>query len=198
MVLVADKDMEQTVKALLSRRQALNIKQITFDIHIHPQRDPGCFSRGEEFLRPFHNLYKYGLIIFDREGCGRENLSREDIEEDIENRLSSSGWGDRALGIAIDPELEIWVWSDSPEVDQVLGWGTRSPELRTWLQENNFLIDGQTKPASPKEAVERVLKLTKKPRSASLYFKLAERVGVNRCSDPAFLKLKTTLHNWFQ
>ena len=53
----------------------------------------------------------------------------ENLETEAEQRLSSSGWDDRAVAIVLDPELEIWVWSDSPEVDDVLGWRGRIPRL---------------------------------------------------------------------
>ena len=37
----------------------------------------------------------------------------------------------------------------------------------------------------------------RRPRSSALYAALGEKVSVERCSDRAFLKLKTTLRNWF-
>jgi hypothetical protein len=33
--------------------------------------------------------------------------------------LFTSGWENRAAAVVLDPELEIWVWSDSPEVEAV-------------------------------------------------------------------------------
>ncbi|MFB3133348.1 MAG: hypothetical protein ACE10K_12585, partial [Rhodothermales bacterium] len=53
------------------------------------------------------------------------------------------------------------------------------------------------KPQRPKEAVEAVLRATDTPRSSSLYRQLAQKVSLNRCDDPAFLKLKSTLQEWF-
>lgn len=35
------------------------------------------------------------------------------------------------------------------------------------------------------------------PRSSSIYQDIAERVSVNRCQDPSFLRFKTILQNWF-
>ncbi len=51
-VLVADKNIEFTIKGLLSRPPALAIREITSYVVPHPERDPGCLLRAPEFLRP--------------------------------------------------------------------------------------------------------------------------------------------------
>jgi hypothetical protein len=111
--------------------------------------------------------------------------------------LSQNGWGQRTSAIVIDPELEIWVWSDSPHVDEVLGWSGRQPDLRTWLTQRGSITDRNGKPNLPKEATEAALKEVRKPRSSSIYQQLAEKVSLGRCVDPAFIKLKNTLQSWF-
>ncbi len=200
-LLVPDKNIEYTVKGVLTRHQALGIRQLAhqqnFDCFVHPEHDPGCLRTSDNFLRPFTNQYEHAIVLFDREGCGKDQFTREDIEKEVEFRLSQSGWGDRAQVIVLDPEIEVWVWSDSPHVDKVLGWEGRQPDLRTWLQNQNFLSLGQSKPDRPKEAMETALRQSGKSRSSALYFQLAEKVSLNRCVDPAFLKFKTTLQQWF-
>lgn len=136
------------------------------------------------------------LVLLDREGSGKETLSREEMEADIEHRLAISGWGDRAVAVVFDPELEIWVWSDSPQVDEVLGWGARTPNLRTWLVEKVWLQPGEIKPARPKEALEDVLRQVRRARSSAIYLELAQKVSFQKCTDPAFLKLKHYLQDW--
>jgi len=42
-VLVADKNMEFAVKGLLPRSQSFGINPLAYDIHVHIERDPGCF-----------------------------------------------------------------------------------------------------------------------------------------------------------
>jgi hypothetical protein len=197
-VLTADGQTEFAVKGLLARGLALGFPDISFDTHVHPNKDPGCFLRGHDFLRPFHKQYRHAIIIFDREGSGRESQLREDLEADVERRLSASGWDDRAAAIVLDPELEIWVWSDSPEVDDVLGWSGRMPRLAEWLRAEGYCTGGQAKPSRPKEAMERALRLVRKARSSAIFLQLAQRVSVNRCTDPAFLKFKTTIQQWFR
>lgn len=200
-LLVPDKNIEHTVKGVLTRHQALGIRQLVhprdFDCFVHPEHDPGCLRTSESFLRPFTKQYEYALVLFDREGCGKDQLPREALEQDVESRLSQSGWGDRAKVIVLNPEIEIWVWSDSPHVDKVLGWEGKQPDLRTWLQGQSLLTPGQSKPERPKEAMEMALRQSGKSRSSALYFQLAEKVSLNRCVDPAFLKLKNTLQQWF-
>ncbi|MBU0909961.1 MAG: hypothetical protein KKA54_06230 [Proteobacteria bacterium] len=196
-VLVADKDMELAIKGILGRTQAMGIREPMPVVHVHPERDPGCLLRGHDFLSLFRNQFAHALILLDREGCGQERSAREILEAMIEKRLSESGWGERAAAVVIDPELEMWVWSDSPQVDVVLGWHGRSPDLRSWLKSKNFLQEGQAKPERPKEAMELALRTARKSRSSSLYDQLARQVSLGRCVDPAFIKLKITLQTWF-
>lgn len=196
-VLVADRNMEFTIKGLLERSQSLRIKDVSYDIYNHPENDPGCRSNGVNFLRPFVNRYSRALLIFDKEGCGLEARSRTDLEVDAEKQLALSGWGDRCSAIVIEPELENWVWSDSPHVDSVLGWQGRQPDLRSWLISEGHLPDMQSKPSHPKEAMIAALRHAQVARSSSLFLQLAQRVSFERCDDPAFLKLKTTLSTWF-
>lgn len=196
-LLVADKNMQFAAEGLLRRFKSLRIRKIAFETFVHPQRDAGCLRRAELFLRPFVSQFAYALVMLDREGCGRESDSRDTLEDSIERRLTKNGWRDRAAAIALDPELEIWVWSDSPEVDVVLGWQSRETGLREWLASQGLSPEGQVKPNRPKEVMELALRESRKRRSSALYAELASRIGMNRCVDPAFIKFKRTLRNWF-
>jgi hypothetical protein len=195
--LVADGQMEYCLKGILTRREALGIRNIKVDIFVHPEKDPGCFRRGDNFLRPFIQRYAYALIMLDREGSGKEDLSRETMEADLENKLNKTGWSGRGTAIVLDPELEIWVWSDSPEVDQVLGWSGQSPCLRDWLSQRGFWRETEKKPSDPQKAFEEALRKSRKQRSSAVFFELAQRVSVHRCQDQSFMKLKGILQQWF-
>ncbi len=196
-VLVADKSMGATVAGLLSRHQALGIRPVRWRTHTHTERDPGCLLRGHDFLRPMSRRYAHCLLMFDRQGCGQEDKSREAIEQIVEKRLAGSGWTGRGAAVVLDPELEMWVWSDSPEVDVCMGWGSRRPELREWLRDTGLWPEGAAKPADPKAAVETALREVRKPRSSAIYQRLAGAVGFERCCDPAFLKFRDVLRSWF-
>jgi len=82
-------------------------------------------------------------------------------------------------------------------VDRALGWTGKSPSLRAWLVDQNYLARGEIKPARPKEAMEAALRHVRMPRSSSIYGNLAQHVGFGRCTDGAFQKLKETLQAWF-
>jgi len=181
----------------MGRHASLGIRPVIPDIRRHPEKDCGCRLNGIEFFSPFVNQYDHALLMFDFEGCGVETASVREVEDELENALGEQ-WGKRGAVVIISPELDIWVWSDSPHVDQVLGWAERTPDLRSWLAAQGFKSPGQEKPTRPKEALEGALRVARKPRSSSIYQSLAERVSLARCSDQAFIKLKTALQNWFK
>jgi hypothetical protein len=196
-LLVADKNIEGAVRGLLTRPRSLGLREISCDVYVHPERDPGCLVRGHDFMKQFAHRYRHGLVLFDREGSGDDEADRPLLERRVEERLAASGWGDRAAAVVIDPELEIWVWNESSHVERILGWEGRLPSLRTWLREKGWLENDARKPVSPKKAVEEALRLAGKPRSSSIYQELARKVSTKRCTDPAFLKLCQTLARWF-
>jgi hypothetical protein len=196
-ILIADKNMEGALRGLLSRSQSLGLKDIVCDLYVHPERDPGCLLRGHDFLRPFAHRYAHGLVIFDREGSGQDALERSVLEQQVEARLSSAGWSDRAAAVVIDPELEIWVWNDSPHVEAALGWEAGGSSLREWLKQKGWLPEGHSKPTQPKRAVEEALRIARRPRSSSVYHQLAQKVSIDRCVDPSFLRLRQILARWF-
>lgn len=198
-VLVADKNTQFTLQGIFSRPQSLGIREISLssDIFVHPQRDPGCYNQCVNFLRSLKGVYNYGLVVFDHEGSGQEIKDRVAIETEIEQQLSDSGWNNRNSVIVLEPELESWVWSDSPHVERILGWEDQATSLKDWLIGHSFLEIEQIKPSRPKEALEATLRFVSKPRSSSIYEQLARNVGFAKCQDSSFLKLKTVLQKWF-
>lgn len=196
-VLTADADAEETIRGLLSKPQRLGIRQINHDLLRHADRDPGCWTDAENFLRSQVNYYLYALVIFDHDGCGQEHQSVEDLQEALEKRLSINGWDERARVVIIKPELEIWVWSDSSQVDQCLGWSGRNPDLRAWLRGKKLLEDQAIKPPDPKTAMRGALREVKKPVSPAIFKQLAEQVSFSRCTDASFIRLRQILQEWF-
>ena len=198
-VLVADKNTQFTLQGLFSRNRSLGIQDISQsnDIFVHPQRDPGCYNQCVNYLRAFKGMYNYGLVIFDHEGSGQESKSRKEIEFELERGLAQSGWNERIAVIVLEPELESWVWSDSPHVERILGWEDHSSSLKNWLIDQHFLEPEQVKPSRPKEALEITLRFVSKPRSSSIYEQLAKNVGFTKCQDESFIKLKIVLQAWF-
>jgi hypothetical protein len=195
-ILTADNDIKATIQGILTRRE-IGIRIVTYDIFVHIYHDPGCFRDSQNFLRPLLNRYEYALVVFDKEGCGRDNKSREEVEHQVENKLFQNGWDNRSVVITIDPELELWAWGDVSFLGNALGWPGNKLPLNEWLYQKSLLRAHQIMPSRPKEAMEAVLKEIRKPRSSSLYQQLALSIEIGDCTEPAFSKFVYSVRNWF-
>ena len=197
-ILVADKDAKHALQGVLSRPERLGIRSVGYRIEQHPMHDGGCRSEGVSFLRVFHRQFKHSLLIFDHEGCGVEGESAGAIETRMEAEMDKAGWAGQSAVIVIEPELDAWVWSDSPHVSDILGWKTPSQVLHAWLESKGWIVQGAIKPHRPKEALDAVLRKARRPRTAALYRDLAENISLQRCTDRAFAKLRSILLRWFK
>lgn len=197
--LVEGKDDKQTLESLFRRFQALRIKEVDVDIFAHPQSGSGCLNDSADFFRAINasQRYKHALVVLDREGCGQDHRSVEELESSVRDQLRHSGWEDRGDVVVIAPELEAWIWSSSPEVDKALGWAQKQPTLREWLLSNNWIEELDAKPIKPKEALQAALREVRKPYSSSIHAELAKQVSLKRCSDTSFHRFKELLQAWF-
>lgn len=193
-VLVADKNMEAAVRTLIERPyQPLGICPVQADIFVHPRHDPGALHEAHIFLKQFCDDYRYALVMFDHEGCGQENRSADEIALEVKQRLEHSGWQGRCEVIVLEPELEAWVWSQSPHVPRVLG--LTAEQMQQIL--GRYLKNNLGKPQRPKEAMEECLRQAKIPRSSSIYAELATTVSLKNCVEPSFGKFRRTLQKGF-
>ncbi len=159
------------------------------------KNDPGVFLQAHEYLRSYGNSHRHALVILDAEWGGAPSPAR--IKARIEKNLTLAGWpSGTTKAIVIDPELENWIWMDSPHVVKALHWPGPG-ELRSWLVQEGFGFVQSGKPERPKEAVEAVLHETRQPRSSSIYGRIVKNASVKRCKDPAFKEMVETLRNWF-
>ncbi len=195
-VLVADADAEETLKTLLTQRaRALAIREgIHFTIIRAPNRDNGVYQECHHLLREYTGKVPYALVLLDRHGSGaEEKQSADDIQDTLESRLHSNGWtAENCRAIALDPELEIWVWSPSPHVHEALNV---SPEQIAEVYAK-FDFSTDSKPGKPKEAMQYALRLGKKPFSASIFGALAAQVSL-KANERAFSRLRAALQTWF-
>jgi len=99
--------------------------------------------------------------------------------------------------VAIEPELENWIWVDSAKLDNILGWEGRQPVLREWLRVTGYLPARQVKPTEPKRCLDEALRLVGQKRDSALFRTIAATVNLARCTDPAFVKFLTVLRRWF-
>jgi hypothetical protein len=197
-VLVADADTESVVHTLLENRwAALNIRKIKFQIIRDIGRDPGVYKQADSILKPSLRSAQHALVMLDRAGSGQEHkLSAQQMENDLEARLSQSGWPSGCCAaIVIDPELELWVWSRSPHVPAVLGLSEDS--LQQVL--TRFKLSANGKPLDPKSALEVALRQSRRPRSSAIFKELASQVSLDpkNANERAFNKLRLTLQRWF-
>lgn len=196
-VLVADTQQEKTLGTLLGERtQALGIRSITFDIRSHPRKDAGVFREAADFLSVYQSpQYDHALVLLDCSWDGSPGTATA-IQSTIKGHLHSRGWREDACEvIAIDPELEAWVWATSPVVPDVLR--TTWVDIRELARRHGYWSDEGAKPHHPKDLLEAILKQQRRPRSSAIFQELARRVGLRQCQDPAFSLLRETLVRWF-
>lgn len=196
-VLVPDSNIKSAISTLLGRPKSLKIRGIQSEIYVHVEHDPGCRLRSQEYLRMFHRQFQHALVVFDLEGSGAGTKGAREVEGTVTELLAQAGWNDRAAVVVIDPELENWVWSDSPHVAAELGWRSDTRDLKRWLVNEGHWEEGSAKPQRPKEAMEHALRFAQRPRSSSIYAKLAESVTLKGCTDESLQRLLVILRGWF-
>jgi hypothetical protein len=194
-VLVPDADWEQTIRALLEcRARALGIRHVDFEVIRHPLHDPGVRTQAALLLQPYVGEAQYALACVDSEGSGHHGRVGE-LEGGIESSLRPD-WDDRCGAVVVEPELEAWVWSSSPNVASALGWNTNSA-LHGYLRDHGMLAQGEAKPSRPKEAMLAAMRERGKRRSPSVFAELASNVSLVTCGDPTFAAFRARLQAWF-
>ncbi len=189
LVLVADKNMEFLLKGVLPRIPKVEgLKEFSFDIFVHPYRDPGIYSDADEFLRGFSGEYSKTLVMLDHEGCGHGGKSREEIEKELENKLNKVGWKNRNCVVCIAPELENWIWVNEVRMREAISWN-QNTGLYDWLHNRGLKAKECSKPDRPKEAFEKVLKVSSMPRSSAIYYEIGSKASYKQCKDNAFKKM---------
>ena len=198
-ILTADSQLERTLNTLLEfRRPSLNIRDISFDIRRHQNKDPGCRTESAAYLRELQGEYSRAMVVFDFRGCGAEDVGPEDLEEALETELSGAGWSkENSAVIVIYPELEVWLFGGSfQRLQQTIGW-TGSVSLQDWFVREGFLEQDYTKPTLPQVAMDALLSEARVARSSNLFEQVAMRQSLVRCQDRAFQKFRNTLQRWF-
>lgn len=204
-ILVADSNMAATFRGYFNRDGwNLSLGCAPFEINTdvgadllvdEGGNDPGVYTKGHELLRPYQNSHHCALVVLDCEWEG--SPGKIAIVERITARLVASGWSENAVKvIAIDPELENWLWQDKPQVADALRYKEDKP-LRQHLADSGWWPLGIAKPPRPKEAAEWVMKQTRQPRSSAIYQKLAEHISIKGCTDAAFVEMHEAFLAWF-
>lgn len=202
--LLADGNMEAVFQGFFSRERfhlSLRTGNINFDARIDivsGLNDPRTYTQAHELLRSYQQTHRYAVIVLDKEWEGSPPTA-EEIIENISANMVACGWDrEKFEVIVIDPELENWIWQESPHVVEAFEY-EGPPSLRQWLRDQDppMWLDGEAKPRRPKEAVQAVVRMTRVPRSSATYRQITERVSIKGCTDPAFLSLCECLRRWF-
>jgi len=194
--LVADRNVEAVVSSLLAKHQALGTREIQAEIIQHPEHDPGCSRDPAPLLSVFANQAQEALVILDRDWDGVPNLPTQEIEAEVESRVATikQGW---ARCIVIEPELEAWLFTRSPRLDEAVGWRGRTPSLSDALASASLWPASSPKPPNPKATMKWALSRVGKQTSSSIYRQIALHLGLGKCADPSFLRFRSTLQAWF-
>lgn len=195
-ILVPDKNTQFALRGALGRPQALGIRSVSHEFRPHSGRDGGARSTGVDVLALERRRFTHALLVFDLEGSGAGDKTRaEDLELTLDARLQAQ-WGPCAKAIVIAPEVDIWLWGADSTLRQQLHWPLAG-SIRSWLVDHGFEFNAQGKPLRPKEALEALVRIHRQPRSSALYERVTARISLQRCSDPAFVRLRSTLKAWF-
>ena len=89
-VLAADLDLVETMKALVARPGDLGIREIGCHVDKHRFKDPGCRNDPSTPLRPYIAEFAHALVVFDKEGSGSD-ASREEIQHNAERTWHATG-----------------------------------------------------------------------------------------------------------
>jgi hypothetical protein len=194
-VLVADKNIQATLRGALARPEALGIRPITFEFRAHPGRDGGARTSGPDVLATEHRRFGHALLVLDLEGSGSHTDNPVEVERDLDAKLRVQ-WEDCAKSVVIAPELDVWLWGSDNALREVFRWPLQG-SIRDWLLADGFEFDAAGKPVRPKEALEAMVRIHRQARSSALYEKVAAKISLTRCKDAAFDRLRTQLRHWF-
>ena len=171
-LLVADKNMQATLRGVLARPQAMGIRSVSFEIRVHPGRDGGSRTTGGLILAVERRRFDHALLIFDLAGSGAHTDDPVALEQELDVSLNVQ-WAGRAKSIVIAPELDAWIWGADSALREVFRWPLDVP-IRQWLRAKGFQFDLAGKPSQPKEALEAIVRVHRQARSSALYEKVAE------------------------
>lgn len=198
LVIVSDKNIEFLLLGLFSRLSRIeNIKNFTYQIMVHPQRDPGVVNDSHNFARSFSSKFNYIITVSDYEGSGKDDLPLPQIKQIVETNLESNGWASRACSIIVSPEIENWIWVNEAQMHDAVSWN-QTEGIYEWIDKNKLRKPGEFKPFSPKEAFEKCLRICQTARSSSIYKKIGSSASYKNCTDTSFLMLITQLKEWFK
>ncbi len=199
-ILVADGTMAAVLRAFFERQFHFAFECAPFDfdatsdiVYDPLNTDGGVHRRCHEILRPYLKTHRRALVVLDQQ-FGAEHPADE-VRGDMEQRLNSNGWEGRATAVVIDPELEILLWQDNPNVERALRH--TGPSLRQLLAQDGRWPLGASKPLAPKEVIQKLIRANRAGPPMVVYSQIAGPVSTAGCVDPAFHRVRDLLRACF-
>ena len=196
LIVVPCKNTQFTLRGGLSRPEAIGIRAVSYEIVVHSNRDPGVRTTGAALANLRRAQFQHALLVFDHEGCGAEENTPDELQQQIEAELQPV-WGESARVVVINPEVDVWLWGSDNALAGVLSWPSDKGGIREWLTAQGWQFGQKGKPVRPKEAFEKLREIHKQPRSSSLYETIAGKLSLKNCSDGAFQRIAEILRQWF-
>ena len=200
---VADKTMRETFLGFLSREDRttqLGCSDFAFDpaedlFFAAGQNDSGLNKRADALLSPFLHSHRKAVVALDCDWDGSPGQAQ--IIHNVTTQLLQSGWrAEDVIVIAIDPELEQWIWQDSPVLAEELRM--HAPHgLKAVLTQRGLWPEEATKPPLPKDLFIQLRRENNVKLSSSVFKRIAARVPVGLCVDSEFRRLVAQLQAWF-
>jgi hypothetical protein len=199
-ILVADGTMRAVFAAFFERQfhHALACAPFDFnpriDLFNNPlEKDGGVHRRCHEILRPYLNTHQRALVVLDQQFGGERPA--EEVRGEIEHLLNANGWARRAAAAVIEPELEVLLWQDNPNVERALRH--QGASLRQLLAQDGRWPEGAAKPNAPKEVIQTLIRTNRAGPPMVVYSQIARAVSTEGCIDPAFHRVRDALRAWF-
>lgn len=202
-VLTADADAEAVIRGVLSRPEALGIKDIEATVDRFVGRDSGIVRDGPAFLRAakFKQSFEKVILVWDHHGSGWEQKKTpEEAASDVAKQLELVTWKNRSLPVVVVPEIEEWLWHGTSAIR--FHFGIDEETLQQWVEE--FAERWDTTPVEakkhlPKEMFEFVRgEKMHKPKTPRHFEQIASRVSIPAWEKSAsFLSFAQMLRTWF-
>jgi hypothetical protein len=198
---LADADAEAFMKSILQRPKALGIREITFDVKRHHNKDSGMVQTGAELTRMLKGKYRKALLMWDHHGSGRDHRQEPHaVAEEIQKKLDSFTWKGHSTVAILIPELEQWLWFCEKTV--IAHCDISTDQLAQWIQslsERLGISPDELKALKPKELFEYVVRdKLRKTISPSDFEKIGKKASVKALENcDSFKRIRTTLTKWF-
>ena len=200
-ILTADGTMNAVLSAFFGRQQwHMTLGCSEFDlwaqddiVHVPGKTDGAVCKDAHNLLRPYLTTHQRAIVVLDQQFGGDRPAA--EVQDEILENLRRNGWDDRCEVVVIDPELEVWLWQDKPQIAQAVKF--KDGNLRAHLCAQKLWPEDQAKPPNPKEVIQDLIKRYRAGAPMAVYSKIARRVGVSGCTDASFKRFQKALQTWF-